>query len=77
MMGFRTGWSLVMVLFFAVLVGAGSVVYSNHVAAESQRKWCSLISTMDEAYSATPPTTEIGRKLARDIKSLRAEFDCR
>lgn len=75
-MGFRTGWSLVMVLAFAVIVAAGSILYSNHVARESERKWCGLVTSLDDAYRAAPPQSQLGQKLARDIYQLRVDFHC-
>jgi type II secretory pathway pseudopilin PulG len=45
-------------------------------ARESEQRWCSLITTMDDAYRIAPPQTEIGRKLAQDIGDLRLRFGC-
>ncbi|MEO3922721.1 hypothetical protein ABGB07_02380 [Micromonosporaceae bacterium B7E4] len=75
-MGFKAGWSMAMMFLFAALVGAGSILYANHVAADSERKWCNVVTTMDDAYRAAPPVSPIGQKLARDIGTLRSEFHC-
>lgn len=69
-------YSLVAILISVLVTVAATVVYTNSTARESERKWCSLVSTLDDAYRITPPTTEIGRKLARDIHTLRERFDC-
>ena len=75
-MGFKTGWALAMMFVFAALVGVGSIVYSNRTAAESERKWCGLVTSLDDAYRSAPPQSPLGQKLARDIYQLRLDFHC-
>jgi hypothetical protein len=73
----RRSWRLLALAFVSAFVAAGaSMLYSNHAARESERKWCGVVSTMDDAYRATPPQTPAGRKIAADIRHLRADFDC-
>jgi hypothetical protein len=69
-------YSLVAILVSVLVTVAAAVVYTNSTARESERKWCDVVTTMDDAYQVAPPTTEIGRKLARDIHRLRERFDC-
>lgn len=59
-----------------ILVTGSGLVYMNHVDTESNRKWCSLVVTLDETYRQTPPTTEVGRKVAVSINGLRQDFRC-
>ena len=81
-------YALLAVVVSVLAITVANISYTAHVQREAaaaqrdadreaDRRWCGLITTLDEGYSVSPPQTEIGRKLARDIKSLRAEFDCR
>lgn len=64
------------ILVSSLSIGLASVVYANHVALESERKWCSIVATMDDAYKAQPPITESGKNVARDIDKLRSSLRC-
>ncbi|MFG3418753.1 hypothetical protein [Micromonospora sp. NPDC048063] len=73
----RRSWHMLAVGFVcAFLAAASAMVYANRVARDSERKWCSLIATMDDAYRTTPPQTPAGRKIANDIRRLRNDFHC-
>jgi hypothetical protein len=73
----RHGWRFLAVSLVSTFVAAAaSMLYANHTARESERKWCGIVSTMDDAYRATPPQTPAGRKLAADIRHLRVDFGC-
>jgi hypothetical protein len=82
-------WYAIAVSFVACLVIAlAGVAYTNHVQsqaqrraeaerAESDRRWCSLLSELDHAYSSPPgPTTDTGRKVAVEVHQLRVGFGC-
>jgi hypothetical protein len=82
-------WYAIMVSFIACVVIAGSgLVYTNYVQkqadrrstaerVDSDRRWCALLTDLDEAYSSSPtPTTEVGRKVAAEIHRLRVAFGC-
>ncbi|MDG4796226.1 hypothetical protein [Micromonospora sp. WMMD1082] len=75
-MTFRAWQTLLVALVFAVGAAGASMWYASAVAAESQRKWCGVVSTLDDAYEVTPPQTPAGRKIAEDIARLRADFGC-
>lgn len=77
-------WILLLTVFLSVtaLTVAG-VLYTGHVddrretaERESDRRWCDLLTTLDEAYSSTPPSTELGRRVAASIRTLRVQLDC-
>ncbi|MEV4212911.1 hypothetical protein [Micromonospora sp. NPDC049662] len=71
------GWRvLVAVLLAAFASSAVSIIYSNEAARQSERRWCGVVSTLDDAYRQTPPQTPAGLKIARDIRQLRADFGC-
>lgn len=68
-------WERLIYVLSLVLVIGASVAYTTYVS----RQFCELITTLDDAYSdpaLAPPTTEIGQKLARDIKKLRRDLRC-
>lgn len=82
-------WYAIAVAFGAcVVIALAGVVYTNHVQgqaqrraemerAESDRRWCALLSELDSAYSAPPgPTTETGRNVAVEVHQLRVGFGC-
>jgi len=45
-------------------------------SAVNQRKFCTVVGTMDDSYRETPPTTEAGRNLAASIADLRRQLGC-
>lgn len=67
---------LVVTLIAAILAGVNSIWYANRVAHQSNRNWCSLVATLDDAYQMQPPTTATGRQLAGDVHSLRRALGC-
>ncbi|MEU7677889.1 hypothetical protein AB0C42_24115 [Micromonospora taraxaci] len=78
-----------MTVTFAVTVAfaAASVLYANERAErserraeqidrESNRRWCALLATYDDAYQDSPPVTDTGRTLATEVSRLRTQFGC-
>jgi len=78
-----------MTVTFAVMIAfaAASVLYANaraerserraeQIDRESNRRWCELLGTYDDAYRDSPPVTETGRTLGYQISRLRTEFGC-
>lgn len=81
----RPRWMVLATVVLSMLaVGMAGVVYTGHVDSrraaaerESDRRWCDLLVTLDDAYrSGTPPTTEIGKRVAVAIHDLRAQLGC-
>jgi hypothetical protein len=60
------------------IIGVGFVVilYANYIDSESNRRWCGVVTTLDDAYSQNRPTTPIGLALARELNELRHDFEC-
>jgi len=74
----RRSWELLAVsMVCAFLAAAASMAYANRVARDSERKWCNIVATLDDAYRETPPQTPAGRKFAADVHRLRGDFGCR
>ena len=82
-------WYAIAVSFAAcVVIALAGVAYTNHVQhvadrrstaerADSDRRWCALLTDLDNAYGEPPgPTTEVGRKVAAEIHKLRLSFRC-
>ena len=74
---------LVTVVLSMLALGIAGVSYTSYVDGkreaaerEADRRWCELLSTLDEAYSAVPPTSELGRRVAAQIRKLRGDFNC-
>lgn len=67
---------MALVVPFVVLV-IGGILYTNFVQQQADRQWCELIVTLDQAYQAEPPQTELGQRIAAAMHQLREEFDCR
>lgn len=65
-------WSLIAVVISAILV---NVAVTSYLVKASEKKWCELISTLDEGYNApvagAPAPSPRGAKIARDIHELR------
>lgn len=77
MTGDRPGWYWwAAMLASSLATGAAALLVAVHVNAESDRKWCSVVGTLDDAWSETPPTTASGRNLAADIAELRRRLNC-
>lgn len=70
----RAWWSVLMVLVVAVLVAGAGVVYTRHAQRESDRRWCELLTTLDQP--GAPATTERGRLIQQQIHRLHAELGC-
>jgi hypothetical protein len=69
-------YSLLAIMVTAFVLAGTGFWYTNHVQRQGDQRWCDLLVTMDDAYSAGTPTTEIGRKIAALMRKLRADFDC-
>jgi hypothetical protein len=69
---------LSMVVLAALNLGWTSYVDNQRDRAEREadRRWCSLLSTLDNAYRDTPPTNPVGIALAREVRSLIESTGC-
>lgn len=69
-------WSVVIVLVASLVTGGVSIIVSSVNNTEQDQRWCSLMSTLDDAYMENPPATEPGRRVAEQIHQLRSELGC-
>lgn len=72
----RLSYAIAVAFFAVVAIALAGVVYTSYVQRQSERKWCSVVSTLDDAYRETPPATAPGRNLAASIADLRRELGC-
>lgn len=85
---FQPNWYSLAAIFLSMVILATvsvliSVHYSDQQAVRVQRysddqnrKWCDIVTTLDSAYRANPPTTTTGKKLAADMHALRERIGC-
>jgi hypothetical protein len=71
---FRAWWSVLMVLAAAIAVGTACVVYTQHMQHQADRRWCDLLSTLDQPQA--PPTTDRGLVIQRKLHHLRGDLGC-
>jgi hypothetical protein len=69
-------WALLVSFASALAVSIAGVVYTGHSNADRDREWCELLTTLDAAYSSTPPQSRVGTKVAEAIHRLTATFEC-
>lgn len=64
----------------AMLLGGFNAWYTNHVAEigerERQRSSCDILRAQHDVYVESPPSTETGRRLAREIDRLHERYGC-
>lgn len=67
-----------LVLLSFALAGA-SILWSAHDVTANDRKWCALVSTIDQANAAAhpqPPKGSFGARFVTEIHALRGELGC-
>lgn len=68
---------MVAIAFTSTLIGSGaSLAVAWRANEESDKKWCSVVVTLDNAWHEAPPTTKSGKNLAADISALRKSLHC-
>lgn len=84
----RVAYAVIVAVVAFLAIAFAGVAYTNHVQsqaehraqaerAESDRRWCALLTELDNAYKGPPaPTTEVGRKVAAEVHQLRESFRC-
>lgn len=71
------GWRWWVAFGLALLVVAViSIEVERTDSANTARKFCKVVSTLDDAYRETPPSTPSGKNLAESIADLRRELGC-
>jgi hypothetical protein len=60
----------------ALHVNAESDRKAEVARVESERKWCSIVITLNDSYREQPPTTATGKNVAAGIAELAKSLDC-
>ncbi len=77
-------WRAFLGIVISFSLGLGlSLGYTHKVDQESDRdnekndrKWCSLLITMDDAYQSSTPSSPVGVRVALAIHTLRNDLGC-
>lgn len=69
-------YSLMAILIVVLGIGAFNIWYTNYVSQTADRRWCSMLSDLDDAYRTNPPVTATGRKIAANTAEMRRDFGC-
>lgn len=67
-------WAVMVV--YMVAGPAVAIWVSQANQHRSERAWCGIITTLDDTYRATPPTTPVGRQIAAAMAKLRRDYRC-
>jgi hypothetical protein len=68
--------AVIFLFCLSVALAGFCLIFTAHAVSSNNRKWCSTIVLIDDAYRSRPPSTPTGRKLAGDFGVLRREFGC-
>lgn len=69
-------YALAVIVLSTLTMALLAIGIAQHTARESERKWCSIVVTLDDAYRQTPPSSTVGRQLAADMAQLRRDLGC-
>ncbi len=68
--------SSMLALLVALQMNARSEARERQARVDSDRKWCSIVVTLDEGYRKAPPSTPTGQSLAKAVDELRRDLPC-
>lgn len=68
--------SLVALVIGLVGLGAFLAIYTRNSIDASDRKWCTTLTTLNDANKQAPPQGTYGVELAKDFRQLRGSFRC-
>lgn len=76
--------TLVSIVLSVMGLALAGVLYTGYVDGhreaaerESDRRWCDLLVTLDDAYTSGPqPTTDVGKRVASAVHVLRVQLGC-
>lgn len=75
-MGITKTTNLLIVYIAIFVMFAGNVLYATYSVRENGRKFCAIITTVNDAYATEEPKTELGIKLKNDYRQLERDLDC-
>ncbi len=71
----RAWWAVGMIAAASVLVAGFSIAYTVHTQRAADRRWCSLLVTLDSP-TGPQPTTPRGEQIQDRIHALSGELGC-
>lgn len=72
-----TVYLLVIIYVSMVALTAANILYTNHVAQQSERRWCGVLAVYHQAYADNPPpTTQAGKDIKTQLERLYTDFGC-
>lgn len=74
----RPTWGLLVAVVASSILSSGlALALALRANAESDRKWCSVVDTLNEVYEGgTQPTTPAGVKLRDGFADLGRDLGC-
>ena len=72
----RLAYVLIVAFISIVTVVIGGILYTQHVAHQSDLRWCELLIPLDDAYQKFPLSDELGQKMVAAVHDLRINFGC-
>lgn len=72
----RNWWGKVVMVVWLVLAPAVVYALSVYNTRQSEKAWCEIITVLDDAYKAAPPTTDTGRRIAVAMVGIRRSYGC-
>jgi len=69
-------YSIVIAYLTALFIGIACIVFTVHTVNENNRKWCDILSPLDNAYKSAPSRSEVGRKVRDAIHDRTVDFGC-
>ncbi|XTZ18199.1 hypothetical protein ACQSSU_12895 [Micromonospora echinospora] len=71
------GWRVLVACLLAALGSAAiSIVYTIEADHRAERRWCDIVTALDDAYRQSPPTTPTGQRIADAVVGMRRDFHC-
>lgn len=67
---------LITTFFSIIIMAVVGITYTGQSIEKNNQKWCDLLTTLDSTYTSLPPTSELGRKVARSIHNLKEDYGC-
>lgn len=74
----RSTWYILAVVYASMFLAVlGNMLYTNHVADQTNRRWCGVLRVYHDAYARNPaPETQLGKDIKAQIEQLYTDFDC-
>jgi hypothetical protein len=70
-------YSTLITALTSIVMGIVAMQYANYAVRKSTQQWCDVVTTLDDAYKQTPPTSPAGQRLAQEMARLRIKFECK